>query len=75
MSVGLARSVVKQLRAEDSVTVAVKPWLNNLLGCLLRGSWHPPVITINGRRFSQGVVPDRQQLADAVTKQLKVSQP
>lgn len=48
--------------AEDfaDVRVTVKPWLNHLVEALWRGGWHAPVVTIDGRVFSQGVVPDER---------------
>lgn len=62
MSVGLVRSAVKQLGAENEVEIIVKPWINHVISCLFWRSWHPPVVTINGRRFSQGVVPNKAKL-------------
>ncbi len=40
------------------VSVGVKPWLRYLFSALRHGGWHPPVVVINGRRFSQGKVPN-----------------
>lgn len=62
MSVGIVHSIIKELNVEGKTEIIVKPWINDLIGCLLRGSWHPPIVTINGKRFSQGMVTDRVQL-------------
>ena len=44
------------------VEVEVKPWLENLPGVLIHGGWHPPVVLVNGKLFSQGVVPKERIL-------------
>ncbi|MDP6605846.1 MAG: hypothetical protein QF664_06260 [Dehalococcoidia bacterium] len=33
-----------------------------MLDALKRGGWHAPVVTIDGKVFSQGVVPDEREL-------------
>lgn len=55
----LTLSLAERVAADfDDVRVTVKPWLNHLFEALWRGGWHAPVVTIDGRVFSQGVVPD-----------------
>lgn len=44
------------------VRVEIKPWLSHLWEALAAGGWHPPVVVIDGRRFSQGTVPERAAL-------------
>lgn len=36
-----------------SVAFEVKPWLDNLFYCLVRGTWHAPIIMVNGKKFYQ----------------------
>lgn len=72
LSVGIIRSVVKELGVEGEAEIVVKPWLNNIISCLLWRSWHPPVVTINGKRFSQGIVPNRTQLLDTLKHETEV---
>ena len=48
------------------VEVRIKPWFNHLFDALRRGGWHPPVVTINGKISTQGVVPDEAELRDAL---------
>lgn len=67
LTVAVARSVVQRL-GERVARVEVKPWLNHVLEALLRGGWHPPVVTVNGRVVSQGVVPDAESLERAVLR-------
>ncbi len=55
--------LVKQIASEvgeEKVEVVVKPWFNYLPEALLRGAWHPPVVLVDGRWVSQGVVPDAE---------------
>lgn len=43
--------------------VEVKPWLSHLWEVLRVGGWHPPVLVIDGRKYSQGTMPMRAALA------------
>lgn len=55
----LTLNLVERVAADFAdVRVITKPWLNHLFEALWRGGWHAPVVTIDGRVFSQGVVPD-----------------
>ena len=47
---------------------AFKPWFNHLFDALRRGGWHPPVVTINGKITTQGVVPDEDGLRRALVR-------
>jgi len=38
---------------DKNVTLEVKPWLDNLFYCLLRGTWHAPIIIVNDKKFYQ----------------------
>jgi len=57
-------------RHPGRVRVEVKPWLGHLGSALRRGGWHPPVVLVEGRRVSQGVVPDPDALDAAVLEAL-----
>ena len=50
------------------VEVRIKPWFNNLFDALRRGGWHPPVVTVNGRITTQGIVPDEERLRRALAR-------
>lgn len=59
-------SLVRRVAEEiGDIEVRVKAWFSRLLDALRRGGWHAPVLTIDGRVFSQGVVPDEARLRDA----------
>ena len=64
LTIRLVRSVVDDL--DGDFDVRVKPWFNHLFDALRRGGWHAPVVTIDGRIFSQGVVPDEGKLREAI---------
>jgi glutaredoxin len=58
--------VLQQLMTESlhgkPVSLRFVPWLDNWWRPIWRGGWHAPILTVNKRIFSQGVVPDVQKL-------------
>lgn len=70
MVVRLVNKVVEKIESE-SVSVQVYPWINNMLSSLKKGGWHPPVIMINGKVFSQGIVPDEQEFKKEILKEIQ----
>ncbi len=68
LTVQVARSVAD--RHPGCVVVEIKPWLNHLPSALWKGGWHPPVVLVEGRRVSQGVVPSPDTLETAVVEAL-----
>lgn len=65
LTVQLTRSVLDEL-GDSSVRLDVKPWMLWFWKPIWRGGWHAPILTINGRVFTQGIVPDRNRLRDAI---------
>lgn len=65
LSVAVARQVIEGLRP-GVAELTVKPWLSHLPEALFRGGWHPPLVTVDGKLFSQGVVPDPDALEHAI---------
>ena len=63
LTVRLVRRVASDL---PHVEVRIKPWFNNLFDSLRRGGWHPPIVTINGKVSTQGVVPDEKELRNTL---------
>ncbi len=63
LTVRLVQRVASDL---PHVEVRIKPWFNNLFDALRRGGWHPPVVTIDGKVSTQGVVPDEATLRRAI---------
>ncbi len=48
-------------------TVAIYS-ITHMSDALRRGGQHAPVVTINGKLFSQGVVPDADELGERLRK-------
>ena len=63
LTVRLVQRVASDL---PNVEVRIKPWFNNVFDALRRGGWHPPVVTIDGKVTTQGVVPDEDRLRRAL---------
>ena len=62
--------VLQRLMAEEfrgkPVSLDSQPWLNNWWKVIWRGAWHAPILLLNGRVFSQGIVPDVPRLLRTV---------
>ena len=65
LTIALVRRVVAEL-GRDDIEVEIRPWLRHVVEALRRGGWHAPVVTIDGRVFSQGVVPNAEALRAAL---------
>jgi hypothetical protein len=65
LTITAVRRLVADLR-DDDLQIEIKPWLRHALEALRRCGWHPPVVVIDGRVFSQGVVPDIDELKTAL---------
>lgn len=63
LTVRLVQTVVADT---PGTRLRVRPWFNHLFDALRRGGWHPPVVTIDGKVYSQGVVPDEAALRSAL---------
>ena len=63
LTIRLVKSVADEI---GEIEVRVKPWFTHLFDALRRGGWHTPVVTIDGKIFSQGIVPDEAQLREAL---------
>ncbi len=62
LTLHLLKDILEKELAGAPVEVEVKPWLSHLWEALRLGGWHPPVVVIDGWRFSQGIVPERARL-------------
>ena len=65
LTVRLVQRVASDL---PDVEVRIRPWFNHLFDTLRRGGWHPPVVTVNGKITTQGVVPDEDGLRRALVR-------
>ncbi len=70
----LSTSILKDMMKKEfngkNVQLDIKPWLNNWYKPILFGGWHAPIVMINNKIFSQGIVPNRKNLAEFVFEEL-----
>jgi len=63
----MVQDVVKGLGMEGKVDLKIRPWFPWAWFVFLRYfAWHAPILIINGKLISQGIVPERQRVADAL---------
>lgn len=74
LTIALTRRVLGELNLENDrrVKLVIKPWAANAIGALASGGWHAPILLINDKVFSQGVVPDRARLKKVLTRLLNL---
>jgi len=70
LSIAMVKNVAKRMKGIN-INIEVKQWFNNLLPVLLKGGWHPPVVMVNGKIFSQGIVPDAEKLESKIRQEVE----
>ncbi|MFC1814730.1 glutaredoxin domain-containing protein [Thermodesulfobacteriota bacterium] len=63
----LQRLMNEQLQGKP-VSLRIVPWLDNWWKIIWRAGWHAPILTVNGKVFSQGKVPDFPKLLSTIGK-------
>jgi glutaredoxin len=63
----LQRLMNEQLSGKP-VSLRIVPWLDNFWKVIWRGGWHAPILSVNGKVFSQGIVPDIPKLLSRIGK-------
>ncbi|MBI3109842.1 hypothetical protein HYZ06_02260 [Candidatus Daviesbacteria bacterium] len=65
----LVKNTVRDLGIEDKTKLTIRPWLPWFWQPLLINfAWHAPILTINGKLISQGIVPDKLALTKALSE-------
>ena len=65
--IDMVQGVVRELGIQEKTDVKIRPWFLWAWFVFLRYfSWHAPMLIINGKLISQGTVPERQQVVDAL---------
>lgn len=65
--IALVKEIIKELNMEDRVSIKIRPWfLWAWLPFLRYFAWHAPLLVINGKLISQGIVPGKEQVIDAM---------
>ena len=63
--VSLVKTIIRELGIEKAVELKIRPWwIFWWLPLCMSGAWRVPILTINGRVFSQGVVPRKAELEE-----------
>lgn len=67
LSTNIIKLVVEQAKKEGiEVDYIEKPWLNNWYKVILKGGWHAPIILINNKILTQGIVVSKEKLIDRI---------
>ena len=65
--IAIVEHTVKELHIEDRAKIKIRPWfLWAWLPFFRHFAWHPPILIINGKLISQGIVPGKEQVIDAL---------
>lgn len=65
MLIGLVKMRVREF-GEERFNLSIKPWWLYWWQPLIKGGWHPPILMVNGRILSQGIVPTKESLDKAL---------
>ncbi|MEI6042789.1 MAG: hypothetical protein WCS37_00235 [Chloroflexota bacterium] len=73
LTVRQVKIVLRELGVEGDprIKLIVKPWFEYMSEALALGGWHTPVLLINRRIFSQGIVPERPLLKAYLERELE----
>lgn len=71
LTVAAVARAIRELEGVD-VKLSVKAWLNNLPIALARGAYHPPVLLVDNRVISQGVVPATEYVKQAIVNAVRI---
>lgn len=53
MTTHRVKKIIEEQFQGRPVCFEIKPWLDHLWYCLRKGTYHPPIILINGKKFYQ----------------------
>lgn len=64
------RKAIAELRIENQVRLVIKPWAIWFWEPLIKYSaWHAPILIINKKLVSQGLVPSQETLVKVLTQE------
>lgn len=67
--VDLVKKTIKELGIEDKTQLTIKPWFLWFWQPLFTNlAWHAPILIINGKLVSQGILPDKKTITQALTQ-------
>jgi hypothetical protein len=70
LTVRAVEAALLEVDPDCDLTFVAKPWMRHAIPALLKGGWHPPVVVVDGKVHSQGVVPRSDELAAALRSAL-----
>lgn len=53
LTISILKAMMEDEFKDKDVTLEIKPWLDNFFYCIVRGTWHAPIIMVNGKKFYQ----------------------
>ena len=66
--ISLVQDAVKELSLGDKTDIKIRPWFVwAWLPFFRYFAWHPPILIINGKVISQGIVPRKEQVIEAMS--------
>ena len=68
LSINIIHDVAKEFG--NIIEIEEVPWLDNWHRVIKKGGWHAPIITVNEKVISQGVVIDRDYLRSVLVKRI-----
>jgi hypothetical protein len=64
------QQAIQAAYAEESAELTIRPWFPWFWRPLLwNRAWHAPILTVNGRLVSAGIVPPVEEIAEAIRKE------
>lgn len=72
LTIAILKAMMEDEFKGKDVKLEIKPWLDNFFYCIARGTWHAPIIIVNGKKFYQfseeEPLFDREKLEQVVTR-------
>jgi len=68
LSLRIIKDVIKEFG--ENINFLEFPWLTNWYKPIWKGGWHAPIVIVNGKILSQGVVIDRDELRSKIIKEM-----
>jgi hypothetical protein len=62
---------LEQTGIRDSARFVIRPWFLWFWKPLRRGAWRAPILTINGRVVSQGIVPPVERIVEEMRREAR----
>lgn len=72
--VAMVKQTVQELGLEDQTKLEIKPWFLWWFKPLFKQlAWHAPILIINGKLISQGILPDKKIITYALIQNGRIN--